>query len=222
MATAAGALVCASLAASPAPAGPSELALSGASGALRISSSRTGRAIVTGANMRPGDIASGSVAVANRSASPGLLFLAGSAVRDRPGPGGGLLSRRLDLTVADARGQLAAGHVRSLSGCHPLGRIAAGEVRRFRFTVRFRAGSEADNAYALSAAAVDVRWVARERGDCRARGRGEVLAEHRDARGLGGVSRRLPFTGLELLVVAVSGFFLVAGGVALRCRLRAS
>jgi hypothetical protein len=216
------ALVCASLAAAPAPAGPPALALSAAHGALRISSSHAGGAIVEAANMRPGQSAAGTVTVANRGRGPGRLLLASSPARDRPGPGGGRLSRRLDLAVDEDRERLAAGSVNSLAGCHPLGRIAAGESRTFSFTIRFRGGSEADNSYALSSAAVDVRWLATEHGGCARRGRQEVLAERRDAGPRAAVPLQLPFTGLELMVVAVSGVFMLTSGLALRRRLRAS
>lgn len=210
MALAACALLCASLAAAPAPGEAPTLALAGARGAFRISNSHSGNAIVVARNMRPGGSTVGTVTVVNRGRSAAQLFLTGSHPRDRLGPGGGRLSSRLDLTVEEARRTLASGGVNPFAGCHRLGRIGSGRSRTFKFTMRFRGGPAADNSYARSSAAVDLRWGVSDRGGCATRG-----GAPRSGAALKG---QLPFTGYGLAGAALAGCSLLAGGAALRRR----
>jgi hypothetical protein len=224
MATGVCALVCACVAAAPAPQrdrAPT-LALSGAHGAMRLSNSHAGSAIVAADGMKPGDVAAGSVTVANRGEGVARLVLASSRPRDHPGPGGGRLSRRLEMRVSDLAGaRHAEGAANAMAGCHPLGRLAAGQARTFRFEVRFAGGTRDDNAYARSAASIDESWIARRSGGCGAQ---EVLAEQRGSGGSDAPLRPspLPFTGLQVLLVAILGAAALAAGLALRRAIRRS
>jgi hypothetical protein len=218
MATGVCALVCACVAAAPAPQGDRAptLALSGAHGTMRLSNSHAGSAIVAADGMKPGDVAAGTVTVANRGEGVARLVLASSRPRDRPGPGGGRLSRRLEMTVTDLHGaRRAGGAVSAMAGCHPLGRLVAGHPRTFRFEVRFAGGARDDNAYARSATSIDEGWVASRSGGCGAR---EVLAGHRESRGSGAAPRpgSLPFTGFEVGLLVALGVATLAAGRALR------
>jgi hypothetical protein len=71
-----------------------------AGGALRVGSSLGEGAILTVPALAPGASASGRVAIGNRGAA-GSLILSARNLEDRPGPGGGSLSRVLRLSVRD-------------------------------------------------------------------------------------------------------------------------
>src|SRR4051812_24798804 len=96
------------------------LRLTGARGPLVLSNSSEGRAILTAANLRPGQSVAGSVVLSNRGTAPARLVL-----RSSP-PHGGRLAEVLRLTVSSGRRTVAAGGLRSLAGCHDLGALPAG------------------------------------------------------------------------------------------------
>src|SRR4051794_17140543 len=75
--------------------------LARSTGTLAISDSLAGGAILTASGMRPGSQAGGNVTISNRGTADGALTVAPAGVIDLPGPGGGPLSRRLTLTIAD-------------------------------------------------------------------------------------------------------------------------
>jgi hypothetical protein len=234
LALGAAALACAGLSALP----PLEhsrprLELSGATGAVDVSTSRPGTAIVSAHGLRPGDTATGTVSVRNRGAATARLRLSSSAARDTVGPGGGRLSERLIMSVAEVSERpvrVRSGALGSLAGCHDLGPLRPGTSRAFRFTVRFERGTDRrDNAYAGSSASVDERWVAAAGGRCRAvageRHVGGVRRDGRTGAAPGTATRSgehaaLPFTGLELALLAGIGGALLAAGAALRRRER--
>lgn len=135
--------------------------LTAASGPLAHSNSRAGQAILTAGGLQPGDERSGRVTIRNEG-QQGALYLVAHAPQDSPGVAGGQLSERLSVAIADeSRAEprtVAAGPLRTVAGCHPLGAFAAGESRTYRFTVAFAAG-RADNAYAGASARVDYEWL---------------------------------------------------------------
>src|SRR5262245_52921609 len=76
-----------------------------AKGALRISNSLDGRAILTAPNLAPGQGASGQVTVRNDGRQRGRLRLIQRITAETPGAGGGLLSERLQLTIDRVNGK---------------------------------------------------------------------------------------------------------------------
>jgi spore coat-associated protein N len=117
-----------------------------ASGALRIANSRDGEAVLSAADMRPGDQVSGSVTVLNRGTAPAHLRLHSSPPRGR-------LGEVLRMTIAGREGTLA-----ELAGCRDLGTVGSGQSRTYRFTARLP--RTAGNPYARASVSADERWVA--------------------------------------------------------------
>ncbi|MBX5469927.1 MAG: hypothetical protein IRZ21_08520 [Thermoleophilaceae bacterium] len=157
VALAGGALVAAVAQAGGGAPSPSAVAAA-ATGDVRIADSRGGEAILSADALAPGDSASGSVTIANAGSATGDFSLSSVDVADAPGPKGGRLSEILQLGVSDAggnwvyRGTLAA--MRDV----PLGRLAPGAARTYRFTVTLPAS--AGNAYMGSAVSTGFRWRA--------------------------------------------------------------
>src|SRR4051812_20418081 len=135
------------------------LRLTGARGPLVLSNSSEGRAILTAANLRPGQSVAGSVVLSNRGTAPARLVLRSSPphggarprpVLRRPPPRGGRPAGAPPLPVAGGRGPAAAGAPRALAGCHARGALRGGASRRYRLVARFPRGGRRDNAYARS------------------------------------------------------------------------
>jgi hypothetical protein len=229
------ALAVAALAAVPVKRSGPELALSGARGAIELSTSRPHAAILEVSDLRPGDTATGSVRVTNSGSAGARLRLAGSEPVDRPGSGGGRLSERLSLAIDEpgtAKEPVAVG---PRAGCHDLGVLAAGESRSFRFTVRF--SRQAGNAYAGASTTLTERWMAAAGDGCEPVGRREVRAGQ-ESGGSGGAGGRvsggggdasgghrapgdsLPFTGAHLALTLAIALMLTTLGTALRRRMR--
>jgi spore coat-associated protein N len=156
------AMVVADSRAEPAP----KVAGVAARGALSISNSKAGRAILRGTAMRPGDSVSGTVTIADTGDGPGLFELSTSNLLDKPGAGRGVLSERLRLVVEDLSTAPATrvydGSLAALS-IAPLGELRAGEHRTYRLTVTFPggAGLGATNAYETATSAAEFDWTAR-------------------------------------------------------------
>jgi hypothetical protein len=72
-----------------------------ATGSVSISNSHAGQAIVSAANIVPGDSASGTVSISNTGSAPGALSLALAESDDTLGRNGGVLSRLLELEVTE-------------------------------------------------------------------------------------------------------------------------
>ena len=154
---------------------PSERAQSSAlsaSGSFTQSNSRNGMPVFSAANLGPGDATTGSVTIANRGTLGGNFTLSAFDVSDLPGPNGGLLSDRLQLTVDDVTApgtavRVYAGALTSMPA-RPLGHFAAAEARSYRFTAAMPDGGSppsaagGDNAFAGSATRVSFRWAAVE------------------------------------------------------------
>lgn len=139
-------------------------------GDLAVANSRDGQAIFLAQGLAPGESRSGEVELTNSGRLAGSLSLIQSDVADQPGPGGGRLSSRVDLSIRDLTNPVApvtvfAGPLARLAGLE-LGTIAPGAKRRYSFTVRLPdggrpAGPQAgDNAYLGSALTVRYAWHA--------------------------------------------------------------
>lgn len=140
-----------------------------ASGSLSVWNTRSGEALLRADRLAPGDSTSGVVSIGNAGTVSGFFSLAQAGLDDRPGPNGGRLSDRLDLVVADVTKPGAplvvySGKLGDMTS-QPLGQMAPGEVRTFRFTASLPEGQSAvgaggDNAVAGSATVATFRWLA--------------------------------------------------------------
>lgn len=139
-------------------------------GDLAVANSRDGQAVFQAVGLAPGESRSGEVELTNSGRLAGSLTLVQSDVADQPGPGGGRLSDRVDLSIRDLTSPSApvtvfAGPLGRLAGLE-LGTIAPGARRRYAFTVHLPdggrpAGPQAgDNAYLGSALTVRYAWRA--------------------------------------------------------------
>ena len=155
-----------------APKSNAAILLRGGDGALGISNSAKGRAILTGSDMRPGDVVRGRVRVTNGSSARARLFLS-KRIRDGSlGPNGGRLASQLTLRVRRTRkptrrprteywGSLAR------MPATDLGRWRSGSTRRYRFRVKFPDGGVplspvgGDNAYQGASTKVRFVWRAK-------------------------------------------------------------
>jgi hypothetical protein len=163
------ALACAAVALWPRPTHPA-IALRAAHGAIAVTNSREGRAILAAGNLRPGQSVAGSVAVTNTGRAPARLLLRSSLPRAARGPYGGRLGDVLRVRLDDrvrAR-TVAAGRLADLAGCHDLGRLAPGATRTYALTATFPRGGRRDNVYARASVSVDERWTA-SAADCAGR-----------------------------------------------------
>jgi hypothetical protein len=130
---------------------------------LAHSNSRDGQAILTAANLRPGEQRTGEVTIKNEGHA-GVLYLVAHGPVDSSSPSGQRISDRLSMTIADTTGNvrtLAVGPLSTIATCQALGELAAGEQRTYRFTVTFPEGGAggADNGLAGATARVDYEWL---------------------------------------------------------------
>lgn len=136
-----------------------DLRLVDASGAISIANDREGQAVLTSAGLAPGATVSGRVTV---DAGGGALWLREADAVDVPGRGGGRLSERLRLEVAE----LGAGAPRVVwsgrLGALPETALGSGAARTFRFTVTWPEDATAgvDNAYMAASTTVAFQWDA--------------------------------------------------------------
>jgi hypothetical protein len=141
-----------------------EPVLARTSAPLAHSNSRDGQAVLTASNLKPGERRSGEVTITNEG-HPGALYLVAHEPHDTPAASGLRLSERLQLTIADTSGAssrtIADAPLSTVERCHPLGELAAGESRTYRFSVEFPDGGPkgADNGYAGASATVDYEWL---------------------------------------------------------------
>lgn len=131
-----------------------------ATGTLAMTNSKTG-AILTASNMRPGDSQTGTVDIANSGSLSAAYSLAQSSLT------GATLAGQLDLEVVDCGDAAApdcAGGASLYSGkldsmpTTALGTFAAGEARRFEFTVTLPAST--GNAFQGLGSSVQFDWSA--------------------------------------------------------------
>lgn len=118
-----------------------ELGRLAASGAISLSNSRDGAAILQAGGFWPGASVSGSVTLQNTGDAAGLLALDRTGLQETTGRGGGLFSQALPLRIQDASG--ADAYVGALSAlAHlDLGALPAGAARTYRFTLSFPTGA---------------------------------------------------------------------------------
>ena len=125
----------------PEASSPSLLLASG--GTLELSNSLNGAAVLTARNMRPGSSASGTVSVSNTSTVDGDFSLSQANLIDTPGPLGGRLSDRVQLSVEElsdggSTAQSLYSGVLSGLGARAVGTLRASQTRSYRFTVSFQ------------------------------------------------------------------------------------
>jgi hypothetical protein len=120
--------------------------------------------------LEPGQSAGGTVMVANRGASGGLLTLSAPAVSDAPGSGGGSLSERLQVTVLDVTGlgvpELVYSGGASAMKARTLDYVHPGQVRRYLVGASFIPSSGptdaagGDDAYTGGSTRLELDWGA--------------------------------------------------------------
>jgi hypothetical protein len=153
-----GGCLSASVAFAAAPAAPST------GNGLAPGNSRQDAAVLEATNIAPGDSRSSTVTITNRDGAPATFSLTKSGLREQPGRGGGRLSDRLELRVAEVTDQaspttLYTGAPAAMPR-QALGRFTPGESRKYRFTVTFadRRTGLADNAYMEGSLSLDFHW----------------------------------------------------------------
>jgi hypothetical protein len=140
-----------------------------AEGSFSIASSRDGAPIFSATEIAPGDSVSGTVEIANDGELPGELIVAQHDVEDAPGLGGGELSGRLALRIADVTapahpvtvyaGPLAPMPTRSAGVLEP------GASRTYEFTAGLPTTGPAggtQNDVQGASVSVAYSWTARE------------------------------------------------------------
>jgi spore coat-associated protein N len=127
------------------------------SGTLLQSNSKNGVAIVTGSNLKPGDVRSGEVTITNTGSLAGTFKLSESNASNAFGTG------NMTLKIDDVTGQKSvnvySGDIGKVSAEGiGLGSYAAGEARTYRFTATF--SKEAPNSDQGKVAKADYEWDA--------------------------------------------------------------
>lgn len=144
----------------PDAAGRQGLALRAPAGALRIESSRHGRAVLRAPALAPGAAVRGAVTIANRGAA-GRLLLAGEHLVEAPGLAGAALGRALRLRVTElgrgASHTFYSGPLTAMPRLH-LGPLAAGASRRFRFIASLPAEPPGGEALMGARISFDYSW----------------------------------------------------------------
>ncbi len=121
--------------------------MAAASGALALSNSASGAAIITAHGLMPGEATTGEITLGNTGEAAGLLVLARTAITDTPGPYGGRLSDALTLVIEDvtapadaARGLLRRGRRARAGGARRARRRRRADLPLHRRVPRHRAG----------------------------------------------------------------------------------
>lgn len=153
-------------------AGPSRpyAEVSQASGDLTVVNSKDGQAILRARGLAPGESARGTVSLMNTGTLAGDLVLEQVQLRDRPGPGGGLLSEGVQLAVRDVTNPadvitVFAGQLGVLDD-RTLGQVAPSQSRTYMFTARLPdngpppSATGGDNAFNGSSLSVRYAWKA--------------------------------------------------------------
>lgn len=128
-----------------------------ASGSLLQSNSKSGVAIVTGSNLKPGDVRSGEVTITNTGSLAGTFKLSESNASN--GFGAGNMSLKIDDVTGSKVVNVYGGDIGKVPGEGiVLGSYAAGEARTYRFTATFN--KEAPNSDQGKVAKADYEWDA--------------------------------------------------------------
>jgi hypothetical protein len=141
-------------------------------GDFDFANSRDGAAIFQASDIGPGDTASGTVEIANQGEEPGELTLSQHDVVDTPGPGGGLLSRRMSMRIRDVSdpGKPRPVYDGALAPMPALGlgSLGPGQSRVYEFVAGLRdrgaptGAAAGDNALQGAAVGVGYSWTAAE------------------------------------------------------------
>jgi len=127
------------------------------SGSLVQSNSKSGVAVVTGSNLKPGDVRSGEVTITNTGSLAGSFKLTESKASN--GFGEGDMTLKIDDVSGKAPVGIYSGDIGKVPACGiGLGSYAAGEARTYRFTTTFAQGSP--NSDQGKGAAADYEWDA--------------------------------------------------------------
>jgi spore coat-associated protein N len=128
-----------------------------ASGTLLQSNSRNGVAIVTGSNLKPGDVRTGEVTITNTGSLAGTFKLSESNATNPFG--GGDMTMKIDDVTGQKTTNLYSGDIgKAPAEGINLGNFAAGEARTYRFTATFN--KEAPNSDQGKVAKADYEWDA--------------------------------------------------------------
>jgi hypothetical protein len=127
------------------------------SGTLLQSNSKSGVAIVTGSNLKPGDVRSGEVTITNTGSLAGTFKLTESNASN--GFGAGDMTLKIDEVTGQKTVSLYGGDIGKVPAEGiGLGSFAAGEARTYRFTATFAEGSP--NSDQGKVAKADYEWDA--------------------------------------------------------------
>ena len=126
------------------------------SGTLTQSSSRGSAAVVTGANLKPGDSTTGTVTITNTGSLAGTFTLSELAA-STAFQAGSLSLKVEDVTTAASPVTVYSGEFQS-AGTKALGSFAAGAARTYKFTVTL--AQSAGNADQGKAASATFQWDA--------------------------------------------------------------
>jgi hypothetical protein len=128
------------------------------SGTLTQTNSKNGVAILTGANMKPGDVKTGDVTIKNTGTLAGTFTLTETSAANAFGAGD-LHLKIEDVTNASAPTQVYYGDLGSVNANGiSLGSFASGEQHTYRFTVTL--DQNAPNSDQGKAATADYVWTA--------------------------------------------------------------
>ncbi len=138
-----------------------ELGRIAAEGPVTLSSSRPGVALLHADRIKPGDKVAGIVSLTNKGDKPGVLTLAITGRRDRPGIYGGHLGNVLKLKVEDLSGRSPAHEsVVNQASIFALGALNGRATRTYRVTATFPDGGVPATAFtgdnALQGASVEL------------------------------------------------------------------
>lgn len=131
-------------------------------------SAETGALALQASRLRPGATVAGSAHVINSGPAGGRFWLTRAGLAETPGPGGGKLSDRLQLTVLDTTDQdlpviVYSGSIESIDR-NPLGYIAPGRSRSYSVAATFIPGEGpddgpgGDDAYRGASTRVSLQW----------------------------------------------------------------
>jgi hypothetical protein len=140
------------------PDGP-QVRLASASGALALTNSHDGEAILDAPNLAPGGSVSGTAQIGNSGGTAGTLRLSATVESETPGAGGGRLSDALVVTVADGGTVVYRGTPAGLSDL-ALGTLAGGGSRTYDFTVELP--ESVTNAVQGARLSLGFQWTATE------------------------------------------------------------
>lgn len=128
-----------------------------ASGIFTHSNSKSGASIVTGSNLKPGDVKTGEVTITNTGTLVGAFKL--SETNDSNGFNAGSLRLRIDDVTGGGNAKVYDGDLGSVpAGGLALGDYAPNEAHTYRFTVTLEQG--APNSDQGKSAGADYEWDA--------------------------------------------------------------